>query len=449
MKYYCLSGFTSVLRDQRFSPSRDDMAALKRISRSATSALDRAQASFTRGYCRFIAGDRDGAARSYREALASAAASDVPSRVILPNPATQSYEPTACGPLLDLIARDARENLAEFGRFGRSATATAEAYAVASRDAADRWASGGGQGPAPPLPFRMQAVYASGSGRDGPEAALALHQHIKERTSVGGSACDTCKLIPAAGETLKLCRRCKLAYYCSATCQKKAWKTGHKRACRKPGKIVPGDWVRLSGVSSKPELNGCICEVVGSVPNREGRWEVTAIGQDERSMSIAADKLGHLRPADICSTVIDPEDGREGQVELDADPKLAAAQVAATAVGAWCEIRGSRQWHTREQLRERLSAGEGWLSTAELPERRADNGLSARHCAHCGSAPERLALTKREDAPHEHEDEADATRKADLVCVECSVLDFMVRKYECEGLGAFTPPEPEPEPDQF
>eukprot|EP01083_Nonionella_stella_P134275 408634_1 len=34
-------------------------------------------------------------------------------------------------------------------------------------------------------------------------------------------------------ETLKLCKRCKMAYYCSRRCQKKAWKYHHRNACVK------------------------------------------------------------------------------------------------------------------------------------------------------------------------------------------------------------------------
>ena len=37
--------------------------------------------------------------------------------------------------------------------------------------------------------------------------------------------------------TMKMCGRCKMSYYCSRRCQKKAWKQGHKQCCLKLRKI--------------------------------------------------------------------------------------------------------------------------------------------------------------------------------------------------------------------
>merc|ERR1712129_332127 len=34
-------------------------------------------------------------------------------------------------------------------------------------------------------------------------------------------------------ELFKICSGCKLVYFCSKSCQKKAWKDGHRRVCRK------------------------------------------------------------------------------------------------------------------------------------------------------------------------------------------------------------------------
>ncbi|WAR13605.1 SMYD5-like protein [Mya arenaria] len=45
------------------------------------------------------------------------------------------------------------------------------------------------------------------------------------------STCTECKAPAADGKKLPGCSRCKRAWYCSGTCQKKAWMRGHKDIC--------------------------------------------------------------------------------------------------------------------------------------------------------------------------------------------------------------------------
>ena len=65
---------------------------------------------------------------------------------------------------------------------------------------------------------------------------------IADRMKVGGDKCDCCG---KQNVKLSTCARCKMAYYCSQECQKTRWKDGHNKACRKPGQIMVGDYVKL------------------------------------------------------------------------------------------------------------------------------------------------------------------------------------------------------------
>lgn len=40
---------------------------------------------------------------------------------------------------------------------------------------------------------------------------------------------------------MKMCSKCKVAFYCSRKCQKEDWVKGHKEKC---GKVKPGNIVR-------------------------------------------------------------------------------------------------------------------------------------------------------------------------------------------------------------
>ena len=87
---------------------------------------------------------------------------------------------------------------------------------------------------------------------------------IVDRMGAGGGKCDCCGKraeVVQGGELLQ-CSRCKMAYYCSGICQKKAWKAGHRHACRAPGQIEVGDIMLVKDIVRKPELNKKIVKVI-------------------------------------------------------------------------------------------------------------------------------------------------------------------------------------------
>ena len=116
--------------------------------------------------------------------------------------------------------------------------------------------------------------------------------------AIGGSCCDCCKKKVSDTVILSSCAKCKMAFYCSKECQRKQWNLGHRKFCRKPGQFQEGDYVRLDGLESKPELNGMIVVVVRKLKDYESeRWEVKC-GDGGKSISVLVEKMKRLRPLD-------------------------------------------------------------------------------------------------------------------------------------------------------
>lgn len=92
----------------------------------------------------------------------------------------------------------------------------------------------------------------------------------KRGVSSSGRVCAQCK-VKGTLESMKRCGRCKRVSYCSSECQKQHWKHGgHRDVCEAPGteakstaptKAVawtpePREFVRVVGLTKKPEFNG-------------------------------------------------------------------------------------------------------------------------------------------------------------------------------------------------
>ena len=56
-----------------------------------------------------------------------------------------------------------------------------------------------------------------------------------------------------------------------------------------------GDYVKLRGLSSRPELNGNIVFVEGKVKDKENRWKVSDKGKG-LVLSISVENLARIRP---------------------------------------------------------------------------------------------------------------------------------------------------------
>ncbi len=57
------------------------------------------------------------------------------------------------------------------------------------------------------------------------EAQLAMMTIKSDRT------CDACGAKGTTDKPLRACSRCKVTWFCDATCQRRSWKGGHKSRC--------------------------------------------------------------------------------------------------------------------------------------------------------------------------------------------------------------------------
>ena len=64
-----------------------------------------------------------------------------------------------------------------------------------------------------------------------PQALTTLLLRAREKAGAG-PACDQCGAGASTDRPMLQCSACRRAKYCSADCQRKAWKAGHKKLCR-------------------------------------------------------------------------------------------------------------------------------------------------------------------------------------------------------------------------
>lgn len=244
-------------------------------------AVIRAQAYFTLGLLRWQMGDREGAARHYRRAVAvavNAPEDELRGSVMLPNAATMQYGLEPVRNHLWDTAQSAEDNLAILEqRAACKLQQTAPVPRVGSQ----------------PDPQRL--ISRVSVNFDGSTLITLKELHDLER--VVGSDCSHCGRQRAPGAELKVCSRCRKAFYCDMACQKAAWKT-HKKVCRKLGDLVAGDLVVVNGLPDDDELNGLVVVVLGPTgPESPGLWEVATSNSECRRPSATQ----FLSPSRTCS----------------------------------------------------------------------------------------------------------------------------------------------------
>lgn len=280
-RWHIFHGYTSILREKYFAPSERDMDALDRmIHDKSEGKLFRAEAAFTRGLLLWDVGERIQAAELYRESIriAEKASEKERQRLVLSNKTdTNNNQSVAYQPVkevIDSVVAQSRENLAILER-------------PSFRPLMEPQKRSNGT----VCPTDVRHFFTS------PDLGCQLTKpNYDKLISVGGAECDHCgtKREDLGLSHLKICSRCMRAFYCSQDCQKRQWKAGHKEACRKPGEVKDGDFVRLQGLASKPELNGRVVQAIQPLESQPGRWEVQI--DQQKSISVAAEKLEQLRP---------------------------------------------------------------------------------------------------------------------------------------------------------
>ena len=120
--------------------------------------------------------------------------------------------------------------------------------------------------------------------------------------TVGGNFCDCCGKAPEEANLpiLFKCKACRLAWYCSASCQAACWANGHRDWCKKFGRFEKGDMVMLQGLKKRRDLNSTLVSVKDLPLN--GRAVVCVLVPMDRSVKVGAvisikkENLRHHRP---------------------------------------------------------------------------------------------------------------------------------------------------------
>jgi len=296
-RWQIFSGYTSLLSDKFFQPRPSDFDALDRVMNDrAEIRLFRAEAAWTKGFLTWWAKrDSSDAAEHYREAIrlgAKAKSQERQKRIMATIPSEDGNAVAgigfrSVGDILDDILVKVKRNLSdlEHARVLHSGRSQAEINTARSQ----QFVRSDGVTQLPSEGRRTKISF-------GPLPRRLTDEHAQKLLTVGGDKCDYC------GKTrdelrvsaLQKCTRCERAFYCSRECQKAQWKAGHKQHCRKQGEIKVGDYLRVHGIQSRPEINGEVVEIIAPVPDSD-RWETRIPGGD-RSISLAPKNLERLRP---------------------------------------------------------------------------------------------------------------------------------------------------------
>jgi hypothetical protein len=287
-----MQGYASVLRENYFVPSDDDLRNVREIANDSKELkLYRCEAAFTYALLSWDRNEREEAAEYYCEVSRLAEKvkkSERRHRVLGTLTSPDGNHPIgvgakSMGDLLGGIKNRATDNLEKM-----QAPKIVSIHDNLPSPPPGRLRSDG-----TPMP---ESVYFTGVGI-GPEAIDLTREMANHMLSVGGDCCDYCQKTAEEMDLkwLNKCKRCSKAWYCGKDCQLKQWNAGHKKCCRKPGEIKAQDYVRLNGLVSKPELNNMMVKVIGQDLNSEGRWEVQFPGGN-KSVSIAVANMEQLRP---------------------------------------------------------------------------------------------------------------------------------------------------------
>jgi hypothetical protein len=275
-RYQIFSGFTSILTEKYFPPTDADLEKLRQVLNDLREgALYRVDAGLSLAILRNNARDTEDAADLYRQAIEIADSAQ--EKELRRRTTNERNQEVTVNELLKALRQQCGKNLAKIAPdFSNSRV-----------------------NPSPPTQeMRSDGTYIERARTETTAPMSADADVVRRAVTIGGSDCDVChKTLTELGVSrLDACSQCKMAYYCSRKCQSMAWKQGHKMACRTPTQRVPGEWMKLIGLESSPQLNGQIVKLVAERP--DGRWEVKLESSTAAKMvCVATDKLVHIRPA--------------------------------------------------------------------------------------------------------------------------------------------------------
>lgn len=195
---------------------KEDEDFLKQVENDPTGdLLNRAFAAFVRGLIAVDSGDRDFAAQRYRAAIRFADELKAQSKAERTRAVMFELGMKPVTEVLETFMGDVRDNLSTL-RTG-------------------------------PVQLRQQKK----------RGLIEYAEEIYDQAyKLRGEKCDHC----GENGTLARCSVCKRLWYCSKTCQKKAWDAGHRHCCRQTKDLREGDLVRLN------RGDGRVAEVLEKLP---------------------------------------------------------------------------------------------------------------------------------------------------------------------------------------
>ena len=116
--------------------------------------------------------------------------------------------------------------------------------------------------------------------------------------SIGGLFCDGCGKESENCASLFKCKKCRLAFYCNAECQAKAWEAGHHHHCKPYGRFQEGDMAILQNLQKAGHLNNRWVRVEGKAAS-PGRLAVHLLhdgNETGKVMAVKKKNLRHHRP---------------------------------------------------------------------------------------------------------------------------------------------------------
>lgn len=131
-----------------------------------------------------------------------------------------------------------------------------------------------------------------------PKMVGTEYQIIPHSHTLGGLFCDGCGKKSDNFASLFKCKQCRLAFYCNAECQAKAWEAGHRHHCKPYGRFQEGDMAILQNLQKAAHLNNHWVRVVGKASS-PGRLAVHLMRDGKetgKAMAVKKKNLRHHRP---------------------------------------------------------------------------------------------------------------------------------------------------------
>lgn len=289
-RWHTFRGYTSILTEQYFAPSRDDWKNLKSVLRDKHELiLFRLNAGLTLGLLYYYQGDRFESGEMYYEAIqiGESKVSKLEKKQLQKNKFQEDNKLYTMDYLVKDVMKMVKDNLE------RLATKTTTDPLVVAMTNFPKYSE--------------KSIIASDIVHE-----YMTAEELQKLLSIGGKECDACGKQETTERKLLQCGRCKKGYYCSKPCQETSWTVyQHKKYCRTKTKpIKSGDFVLLHGLISRTELNNTVGQVVGRDPTDidNTRWEIKW-SKHRKSLSIHAKNIKQLRPFDCLRRQESPKGG--------------------------------------------------------------------------------------------------------------------------------------------